>query len=65
MTEEQAKTILNAVLDNGINPDGSVDPTINFGAGCDNFVASLAVLIGDTMFGLRLLEAQCIEVIAA
>ncbi len=25
----------------------------------------LAVLIGDTMFGLRLLEAQCIEVISA
>ena len=25
----------------------------------------LAVLIGDTMFGLRLLEAQCIEVEAA
>ena len=25
----------------------------------------LAVLIGDTMFGLRLLEAQCIEVVAA
>jgi ferrous iron transport protein A len=25
----------------------------------------LAVLIGDTMFGLRLLEAQCIEVQAA
>jgi ferrous iron transport protein A len=25
----------------------------------------LAVLIGDTLFGLRLLEAQCIEVIAA
>lgn len=24
----------------------------------------LAVLIGDTMFGLRLLEAQCIEVVA-
>ena len=23
----------------------------------------LAVLIGDTMFGLRLLEAQCIEVV--
>jgi len=25
----------------------------------------LAVLIGDTMFGLRLLEAQCIEVVTA
>ncbi len=25
----------------------------------------LAVVIGDTMFGLRLLEAQCIEVTAA
>ena len=25
----------------------------------------LAVLIGETLFGLRLLEAQCIEVIAA
>jgi len=25
----------------------------------------LAVLIGDTMFGLRLLEAQCIEVVAS
>ena len=25
----------------------------------------LAVLIGDTLFGLRLLEAQCIEVVAA
>ena len=25
----------------------------------------LAVLIGDTMFGLRLLEAQCIEVVPA
>ena len=25
----------------------------------------LAVLIGETMFGLRLLEAQCIEVVAA
>jgi ferrous iron transport protein A len=25
----------------------------------------LAVLIGDTMFGLRLLEAQCIEVLPA
>jgi ferrous iron transport protein A len=24
----------------------------------------LAVLIGDTLFGLRLLEAQCIEVVA-
>jgi len=24
----------------------------------------LAVLIGDTMFGLRLIEAQCIEVVA-
>lgn len=24
----------------------------------------LAVVIGDTMFGLRLLEAQCIEVVA-
>jgi len=24
----------------------------------------IAVLIGDTMFGLRLLEAQCIEVVA-
>ena len=25
----------------------------------------LAVVIGDTMFGLRLLEAQCIEVVAS
>ena len=25
----------------------------------------LAVVIGDTLFGLRLLEAQCIEVVAA
>jgi len=25
----------------------------------------LAVVVGDTMFGLRLLEAQCIEVVAA
>lgn len=24
----------------------------------------IAVLIGDTMFGLRLLEAQCVEVVA-
>lgn len=25
----------------------------------------LAVLVGDTMFGLRLLEAQCVEVVAS
>ncbi len=25
----------------------------------------IAVVIGDTMFGLRLLEAQCVEVVAA
>ena len=25
----------------------------------------LAVVIGDTMFGLRLLEAQCVEVVGA
>jgi uncharacterized delta-60 repeat protein/uncharacterized repeat protein (TIGR01451 family) len=32
-----------------LNPDGSVDTTINFGAGCDNFVASLVVQTNDSI----------------
>ena len=32
-----------------LNPDGSVDPTINFGAGCDSYVASLAVQTNDAI----------------
>ena len=32
-----------------LNPDGSVDPTINFGAGCDNYVASLVVQTNDAI----------------
>jgi len=32
-----------------INPDGSVDPTINFGAGCNNFVASIVVQPDDAI----------------
>lgn len=32
-----------------INPDGSIDPTINFGAGCNNFVASIVVQPDDAI----------------
>jgi uncharacterized repeat protein (TIGR01451 family)/uncharacterized delta-60 repeat protein len=32
-----------------LNPDGSVDPSINFGAGCDNYVASLVVQTNDAL----------------
>jgi uncharacterized delta-60 repeat protein/uncharacterized repeat protein (TIGR01451 family) len=32
-----------------LNPDGSVDTTINFGAGCDNYVASLLVQPDDSI----------------
>ena len=32
-----------------LNPDGSVDATINFGAGCDSYVASLLVQPDDTI----------------
>ena len=32
-----------------LNPDGSVDPTINFGAGCDSYVASLLVQPDDAI----------------
>jgi uncharacterized delta-60 repeat protein/uncharacterized repeat protein (TIGR01451 family) len=32
-----------------LNPDGSVDTTINFGAGCNNFVASLVLQTNDAV----------------
>ncbi len=32
-----------------LNSDGSVDPTINFGAGCNNFVAAIAVQPDDAI----------------
>jgi uncharacterized delta-60 repeat protein/uncharacterized repeat protein (TIGR01451 family) len=32
-----------------LNPDGSVDTTINFGAGCNNYVASLVVQPDDSI----------------
>ncbi len=32
-----------------LNPDGSVDTTINFGAGCNNFVAALVVQTNDSI----------------
>jgi uncharacterized delta-60 repeat protein/uncharacterized repeat protein (TIGR01451 family) len=32
-----------------LNPDGSVDTTINFGAGCNNYVASLVVQTNDSI----------------
>jgi uncharacterized delta-60 repeat protein/uncharacterized repeat protein (TIGR01451 family) len=32
-----------------LDPDGSIDPTINFGAGCDSFVASLVLQTNDTI----------------
>jgi uncharacterized delta-60 repeat protein/uncharacterized repeat protein (TIGR01451 family) len=32
-----------------LNPDGSVDTTINFGAGCNNFVASLVLQTNDAI----------------
>jgi uncharacterized delta-60 repeat protein/uncharacterized repeat protein (TIGR01451 family) len=32
-----------------LNPDGSVDATINFGAGCDSFVASVLLQPDDTI----------------
>ncbi|MGO9269700.1 MAG: Calx-beta domain-containing protein [Terriglobia bacterium] len=32
-----------------LNPDGSVDTAINFGAGCDNFVASVVVQTNDSI----------------
>ncbi|MCX6923491.1 MAG: hypothetical protein NT154_09830, partial [Verrucomicrobia bacterium] len=32
-----------------LNPDGSVDPAINFGAGFDNYVASLVVQTNDSI----------------
>jgi uncharacterized delta-60 repeat protein/uncharacterized repeat protein (TIGR01451 family) len=32
-----------------LNPDGSIDPSINFGAGCDSFVASLVVQPNDSI----------------
>ena len=32
-----------------LNPDGSVDTTINFGAGCDSYVASLLVQPDDAI----------------
>jgi uncharacterized delta-60 repeat protein/uncharacterized repeat protein (TIGR01451 family) len=32
-----------------LNPDGSVDPTINFGEGCDSYVASLVVQTNDSI----------------
>jgi uncharacterized repeat protein (TIGR01451 family)/uncharacterized delta-60 repeat protein len=32
-----------------LNPDGSLDTTINFGAGCDSFVASVVVQTNDSI----------------
>jgi uncharacterized delta-60 repeat protein/uncharacterized repeat protein (TIGR01451 family) len=32
-----------------LNPDGSIDPTINFGTGCDSFVASLVLQTNDSI----------------